>query len=80
MMAKRQLKGGLKMKKSVAWSKLLLLVAVIIFSCIHVYAQSGFEDDRVMLQGFYWESHYHGYPDKFPQWNMDTKQLIYLPH
>lgn len=25
-------------------------------------AQSGFDDDRVMLQGFYWESHRHGHP------------------
>ncbi len=24
-------------------------------------AQSGFDDDRVMLQGFYWESHRHGH-------------------
>jgi alpha-amylase len=26
-------------------------------------AQAGFDDDRVMLQGFYWESHRHGDPD-----------------
>ena len=26
-----------------------------------VYAQAGFSDDRVILQGFYWESHRHGY-------------------
>ncbi|MBW3623340.1 MAG: alpha-amylase [Armatimonadetes bacterium] len=32
-----------------------------------VQAQSGFDDDRVLLQGFYWESHRHGYPDRFPQ-------------
>jgi alpha-amylase len=29
-------------------------------------AQSGFEDDRVMLQGFYWESYRHGRPVEFP--------------
>jgi alpha-amylase len=29
-----------------------------------VYAQAGFNDDRVMLQGFYWESHRHGH-EKF---------------
>jgi alpha-amylase len=29
--------------------------------------QAGFDDDRVMLQGFYWESCRHGYPDRFPQ-------------
>jgi alpha-amylase len=28
-----------------------------------VAAQSGFDDDRVMLQGFYWESYRHGHPD-----------------
>jgi glycosidase len=32
-----------------------------------VYAQAGFNDDRVMLQGFYWESYRHGHPDKFPE-------------
>ena len=26
-------------------------------------AQAGFDDDRVMLQGFYWESYRHGDPD-----------------
>jgi alpha-amylase len=29
------------------------------------YAQAGFEDDRVMLQGFYWESYRHGHLEKF---------------
>ena len=33
-----------------------------------VAAQSGFEDDRVMLQGFYWESYRHGHPDRFPSY------------
>jgi alpha-amylase len=31
-----------------------------------VRAQAGFEDDRVMLQGFYWESYRHGHPERFP--------------
>jgi hypothetical protein len=31
-----------------------------------VHAQAGFGDDRVMLQGFYWESHRHGHLDRFP--------------
>jgi alpha-amylase len=30
-------------------------------------AQAGLEDDRVMLQGFYWESYRHGHPAKFPR-------------
>ena len=29
-------------------------------------AQAGFDDDRVMLQGFYWESYRHGHPG-FPR-------------
>src|SRR5262245_9312240 len=28
-----------------------------------IAAQSGFDDDRVMLQGFYWEPYRHGHPD-----------------
>jgi alpha-amylase len=31
-----------------------------------VHGQAGFDDDRVMLQGFYWESYRHGHPQKFP--------------
>jgi alpha-amylase len=34
-------------------------------------AQAGFEDDRVMLQGFYWESSRHGYPQQFPQFGSE---------
>jgi alpha-amylase len=30
------------------------------------WAQAGFDDDRVMLQGFYWESCRHGRPVQFP--------------
>jgi hypothetical protein len=33
-----------------------------------VRAQAGFEDDRVMLQGFYWESYRHGHPETFPRY------------
>ncbi|MFY9993048.1 MAG: alpha-amylase, partial [Rhodoplanes sp.] len=35
-------------------------------------AQAGFEDDRVMLQGFYWESYRHGHPEKFPSYGAKT--------
>jgi alpha-amylase len=34
---------------------------------VAVRAQAGFDDDRVMLQGFYWESYRHGHPEKFPE-------------
>lgn len=37
-----------------------------------VYAQAGFEDDRVMLQGFYWESYRHGHPTRFPEYGDTT--------
>jgi len=42
---------------------LLIAVAVIVLSCVRVFAQAGFDDDRVMLQGFYWESYRHGHPE-----------------
>ena len=42
-----------------------LLILFFLFSGI-AYGQSGFEDDRVMLQGFYWESYRHGNPERFP--------------
>jgi alpha-amylase len=33
-----------------------------------VFSQAGFDDDRVMLQGFYWESYRHGHTQKFPNY------------
>ncbi|ACL55246.1 alpha-amylase C-terminal beta-sheet domain-containing protein [Methylobacterium nodulans] len=30
------------------------------------HGQAGFDDDRVLLQSFYWESYRHGHPVKFP--------------
>src|SRR6516225_5403393 len=33
-----------------------------------LWAQAGFEDDRVMLQGFYWESYRHGHSTQFPSY------------
>ncbi|HWB08238.1 MAG TPA: alpha-amylase family glycosyl hydrolase [Pirellulales bacterium] len=43
-----------------------ILVVTLIACPVTLSAQSGFDDDRVMLQGFYWESYRHGNP-KFPQ-------------
>ncbi|MEJ2672696.1 MAG: alpha-amylase family glycosyl hydrolase, partial [Deltaproteobacteria bacterium] len=37
---------------------------------------AGFNDDRVMLQGFYWESYRHGHPDKFPQFGQQKWYVI----
>ncbi|TVR98547.1 MAG: alpha-amylase [Rhodospirillales bacterium] len=46
----------------------IFLVAIIlaVANPTAARAQAGFEDDRVMLQGFYWESYRHGHAD-FPQ-------------
>lgn len=47
----------------------LVFVIVIVLqwiSSFSTYAQAPFNDERVMLQGFYWESYRHGHPEKFP--------------
>jgi alpha-amylase len=43
----------------------LLQLVLALSSPAPARAQAGFEDDRVMLQGFYWESYRHGHPQKF---------------
>jgi alpha-amylase len=48
----------------IAFAFLLHLSAALLPSSAR--AQAGLEDDRVMLQGFYWESYRHGHPQKFP--------------
>jgi alpha-amylase len=41
-----------------------MLVVLAQFFCAQLaWGQAGFDDDRVMLQGFYWESYRHGDPD-----------------
>ena len=45
---------------------LALVLLVVPAGSMRAFAQSGFEDDRVMLQGFYWESYRHGH-ERFPQ-------------
>jgi alpha-amylase len=46
--------------------RFVLMFALLILSvgapCPAARAQSGFDDGRVMIQGFYWESHRHGDP------------------
>jgi alpha-amylase len=46
-----------------AWKRLFAAAALMAAAAT---AQSGFEDDRVMMQGFFWESYRHGHPQKFP--------------
>ncbi len=38
----------------------------LLFTPAALFAQAGFDDDRVLLQGFYWESYRHGHPEWFP--------------
>ncbi len=45
-----------------------LCVLLIVALSRLAWSQAGFEDDRVMLQGFYWESYRHGHPDRFPDY------------
>ncbi len=54
--------------------RLLALIFLIALSAPvnQARAQAGFEDDRVMLQGFYWESYRHGHPAKFPSYGAKT--------
>jgi alpha-amylase len=44
------------------WPARVLIVLVPLAAQGRALAQAGFDDDRVMLQGFYWESYRHGDP------------------
>ncbi|HJV66969.1 MAG TPA: alpha-amylase family glycosyl hydrolase [Geomonas sp.] len=48
------------------WSVVWLCLCLLAVPADRSHAQAGFNDDRVMLQGFYWESYRHGQPN-FPQ-------------
>ena len=51
------------------WRLTTAIILLSVFACASaLLAQAGFEDDRVMLQGFYWESYRHGHPEKFPNY------------
>src|SRR5262245_51032055 len=54
------------MRTMSAWLRLGLALLAILGVSGPVLGQAGFDDDRVLLQGFYWESHRHG-DSKFPQ-------------
>ena len=43
---------------------MLVLLAALGSMPERASAQAGLEDDRVMLQGFYWESYRHGHPGR----------------
>lgn len=50
---------------SYLWKALLSLTLAAVVPAV-AFAQAGFDDDRVMLQGFYWESYRHGHA-QFPK-------------
>lgn len=59
--------------------RFLLLASALLslaFAPHRVRAQSGFDDDRVMIQGFYWESYRHGHPTQFPEYGEDSWYAI----
>src|SRR4051812_30200054 len=54
--------GEASMTRQRIGSVIVLLALAAGHPCPRAYAQAGFDDDRVMLQGFYWESYRHGDP------------------
>jgi alpha-amylase len=48
------------MKARSGWLTFVLCVVLVLAGRAAALAQAGFDDDRVMLQGFYWESYRHG--------------------
>jgi alpha-amylase len=55
---------------------LLALLLTFNLAASAAHAQAGFEDNRVMLQGFYWESYRHGHPQEFP--TLGTKRWYHI--
>ena len=50
------------LRRAVGRSRAIAVAVLLAIAATTAVAQSGFDDDRVMLQGFYWESHRHGHP------------------
>jgi alpha-amylase len=57
----------MRTKTTALWTMIWLWLILIATPALPLHAQAGFDDDRVMLQGFYWESYRHGHPGQFPQ-------------
>lgn len=58
----------------------LALIIILFVAALPARAQAAFDDDRVMLQGFYWESYRHGRPDRFPQFGGKKWYVIVREH
>ncbi len=48
------------MKAGTGWLSVVLCLVLVLAGQYAALGQAGFDDDRVMLQGFYWESYRHG--------------------
>jgi len=47
--------------------RVILVTFISFFSIVLLFAQGGLNDNRVMLQGFYWESYRSGHTQQFPE-------------
>jgi alpha-amylase len=67
--------------KATRFSACLLLVLTFLLGFgVRAWSQSGFDDDRVMLQGFYYESYRFGHPQKFPAYGTKPWYQIVREH
>lgn len=64
------------MKRSARCCGLLFAVVAFVLASVPIYGQAGFDDDRVMLQGFYWESCRHGQPAYFTEYGTNKWYVI----
>src|SRR5882757_6243542 len=64
---------GARVKNTIIRTTNIVLVYLcVLLAPFAAWAQARFEDDRVMLQGFYWESYRHGHPAKFSEFGEKT--------
>jgi alpha-amylase len=68
---------GAPMRSVYCWAKFALIVVAGVAAANPAFAQSNFDDERVMLQGFYWESCRHGDPG-FPKLGKNNWYQIVL--
>src|SRR5882672_9605227 len=54
--------GAARLRPSASFLTCSILVGFVL-TCAEGWAQAGFDDDRVMIQGYYWESYRHGHPE-----------------
>ena len=60
-------KRGFSLRSRSVFMRLSAAALVCLLAAGALFAQAGFNDDRVMLQGFYWESNRFGHTEKYPE-------------